>query len=145
MEPIVVGYIGIAVLVLLLFSGLHIGVVMGLLGFVGIVILNGWGGGLGVLRTTPYTTFASYDFSVIPLFVLMGEFCFHGDISGDLYASAHKFLGSLRGGLAMATIGACAAFAAVSGSSMATAATMATVALPEMREHHYDMGLATGT
>ena len=145
MEPIVVGYIGVGVLILLLFSGLHIGVVMGLLGFVGMIYLNGWAGGTGVLRTTPFTTWASYDFSVIPLFVLMGEFCFHGDISGDLYAAAHKFLGNLKGGLAMATIGACAAFAAVSGSSMATAATMSTVALPEMRRYKYDMSLATGT
>ena len=117
MEPIVVGYIGIAVLVLLLFTGMHIGTVMGLLGFVGMIYLNGWGGGLGVLKTTPYTTWAAYDFSVIPLFVLMGEFCFRGNISGDLYAAAHKILGGLRGGLAMATIGACAAFAAVSGSA----------------------------
>ncbi len=145
MEPIVVGYIGIGLLVILLFSGLHIGVVMGLLGFAGMVIVSGWSAGLGVLKTVPYSTFASYDFTVIPLFVLMGEFCFHGDISGDLYSAAHKFLGGLRGGLAMATIGACAAFAAVCGSSMATAATMSTVALPEMKKHNYDMGLATGT
>ncbi len=145
MQPIVVGYIGIGVLIILLFSGLHIGVVMGLIGFVGMIYLNGWLGGLGVLKTTPYTTFASYDFSVIPLFVLMGEFCFHGNISGDLYAVAHKFLGSLKGGLAMATIGACAAFAAVSGSSVATAATMTTVALPEMKKYSYDPSLATGS
>jgi C4-dicarboxylate transporter, DctM subunit len=145
MEPVTVGYIGIGVLVLLLFSGLHIGVVMGLLGFAGMVYLNGWAGGLGVLKTTPFSTWASYDFSIIPLFVLMGEFCFHGNISGDLYTTAHKFFGSLRGGLAMATVGACAAFAAVSGSSMATAATMSTVALPEMRKHKYDLSLATGT
>jgi C4-dicarboxylate transporter, DctM subunit len=145
MEPVMVGYIGIGVLIVLLFSGLHIGVVMGLLGFAGMVYLNGWAGGFGVLRTVPYSTFASYDFSVIPLFVLMGEFCYHGGISSDLYSAAHKMLGGLRGGLAMATVGACAAFASVSGSSMATAATMCTVALPEMRKQKYDMGLATGT
>lgn len=145
MEPVIVGYIGIGVLIVLLFSGLHIGVVMGMLGFAGMIYLNGWSGGLGILRVTPYSTWASYDFSIIPLFVLMGEFCFHGNISGDLYTTAHKFFGSLRGGLAMATVGACAAFAAVSGSSMATAATMSTVALPEMRKHNYDMSLATGT
>ena len=146
MEPVTVGYISVGILVLLLFSGLHIGVVMGLIGFFGMVYLSGWTAGLGALKTVPWATyFTSYDFSVIPLFVLMGEFCFHGDISGDLYSAAHKFLGGLKGGLAMATIGACAAFAAVSGSSMATAATMSTVALPEMRKHNYDMGLATGT
>ena len=121
MEPVTVGYIAVAILVVLLFSGLHIGVVMGLIGFFGMVYISGWDAGIGALKTVPWVTyFKSYDFSVIPMFVLMGEFCFHGDISGDLYAAAHKFLGSLRGGLAMATVGACAAFAAVSGSSMAT-------------------------
>jgi C4-dicarboxylate transporter, DctM subunit len=145
MTPIAVGYISVVLLIVLLFSGLHIGVVMGLLGFLGMSYLSGWSAGLGVLKTVPYTTWASYDFSVIPLFILMGEFCFHGDISGDMYTTAHKFLGSLKGGLAMATIGACALFAAVCGSSMATAATMSTVALPEMKKHHYDPALATGT
>ena len=145
MSPMIVGYIGIGVMLLLLVSGLHIGVVMGALGLAGMIYLSGWGGGLGVLGMTPYVTFASYDFSIIPLFILMGEFCFHGNISGDLYVTAHKFLGGLKGGLAMSTIGACAAFAAVSGSSLATAATMGTVALPEMRKYKYNMGLATGT
>ena len=109
------------------------------------IYLGGWKAGLGVLQTTPYVTWSSYDFSVVPLFILMGEFCFHGNISGDLYFAAYKIFGSLRGGLAIATVGACTAFAAVSGSSMATAATMATVALPEMKKYGYDPGLATGT
>jgi C4-dicarboxylate transporter, DctM subunit len=145
MEPITVGYIGVVVLIILLFSGMHIGVVMALIGFLGYSYLVGWAGGFEVLKSVPYSTFSTYEFTVIPLFVLMGEFCFHGDISGDLYAAAHRFLGNLKGGLAMATIGACAAFAAVSGSSMATAATMSTVALPEMRKRNYDLSLATGT
>ena len=145
MEPITVGYIGIGVLVVLLFSGLHIGVVMGLIGFLGMAYLSGWGAGLALFKTVPFTTFTDYDFSVIPLFVLMGEFCFHGNISGDLYQTAHALFGRLRGGLAIATIGACAAFAAVCGSGIATAATMTTVALPEMRRYKYDIGLATGT
>jgi C4-dicarboxylate transporter DctM subunit len=145
MEPITIGYIGVGVLIILLFSGMHIGVVMALIGFFGYSYIVGWVAGFEVLKSVPYTTFSTYEFTVIPLFVLMGEFCFHGDISGDLYAAAHKFLGGLRGGLAMATIGACAAFAAVSGSSMATAATMSTVALPEMRKHKYNLSLATGT
>lgn len=147
MEPTTVGFIGVGILILLLFSGLHIGVVMILIGFLGMAYLSGLPAGLGILKTVPFATFNTYayDFSVIPLFVLMGEFCYYGNISGDLYAAAHKIMGGLRGGLAMATIGACAAFAAVSGSSVATAATMTTVALPEMRKHKYDMGLATGT
>jgi len=108
-------------------------------------VLSGWSAGLGLLKTVPYSTYFSYDFSVVPLFILMGEFCFHGKISGDLFATTYKFLGGLRGGLAMATIGACAAFAAVSGSSVATAATMSTVVLPEMRKYKYNLSFATGT
>jgi C4-dicarboxylate transporter, DctM subunit len=144
MEPITIGYIGVGILIILLFSGMHIGVVMALIGFFGMCYLSGWQAGLGALKTVPYSTFSTYEFTVIPLFLLMGEFCFHGDISGDLYKAAHEFLGGLRGGLAMATVGACAAFAAVSGSSMATAATMSTVALPEMRKHKYNLSMATG-
>ncbi len=145
MESLTVGYLAIGILVLLLFTGMHVGVVMGLLGFAGMVYLNGWTGALGLLKTVPFSTFANYDFSVIPLFILMGEFCYRGNISSDLYNTAHKFFGGVRGGLAMATVGACAAFAAVSGSSMATAATMSTIALPEMRKHNYSLSLATGT
>jgi C4-dicarboxylate transporter, DctM subunit len=145
MEPITVGTIGVIVLILFLFSGLHIGIVMGLIGFLGIIFLAGWDAGLGVLTTVPYATWASFDLSVVPLFILMGEFCFQGNLSNELFASAYKWLGGLKGGLAMATIGACALFAAVSGSSVATAATMATVVLPEMKKYHYHDGLATGT
>ncbi len=145
MEPVIIGYIGIGVLILLLFSGLHIGITMGLIGFAGLAYLVGWEGALGILNTVPYSSWSSFDLSVVPLFILMGEFCFRGNLSKDLFASAYKFLGSLKGGLAMATIGACGAFAAVSGSSVATAATMATVVLPEMKKYRYNDGLATGT
>jgi len=145
MMEITVGYIGIMVLIILLFSGIHIGVIMGLVGFLGMGIVSGWKAAFGMLSTVPYITFANYNFSVAPLFILMGQLCFVSGISSDLYRTAHKFLGNLRGGLAVATVGACGAFAAVSGSSMATAATMATVALPEMRKYKYDPELATGT
>jgi tripartite ATP-independent transporter DctM subunit len=134
MEPVTVGYISVIALV-----------VMGVLGFVGIVILVGWDAGLTTLKTVPYSTWANFDFSVVPLFILMGEFCFYGKISDDLFNTANKFLGSLKGGLAMAAVGACAAFAAVSGSSVATAATMGTVVLPEMKKYSYDPALATGS
>jgi C4-dicarboxylate transporter DctM subunit len=145
MDSVTVGYIGVAALIVLLFSGIHIGVVMGFIGFGGLIYLLGWSPALSILQTGLFSAFADYDFTVIPLFILMGEFCFHGNISGDLYTTAHKFLGGLRGGLAMATIGACAAFAAVCGSGIATAATMTTVAMPEMRKYKYNDGLATGT
>jgi tripartite ATP-independent transporter DctM subunit len=145
MTPLAVGYIGIAVLVIMLFSGIHIAVVMGLIGFLGIVYLSGWEPALSVLGAVPYSAFGNVDLSVAPLFILMGSFCFHAGLSRDLFDTVHKWLGHFRGGLAMATVGACAGFAAVSGSSLATAATMGTVALPEMRRYKYDPALATGS
>ena len=144
MTPLVIGYLGIVVLLVILFCGVHIGIAMGVVGFLGMVFVNNWTAGLMVLKTVPYTTFSNYGLSVVPLFILMGIVCFHAGISKDLYESVHKWLGHLRGGLAMATVGACASFAAVSGSSLATAATMGTVALPEMKRYKYDPALATG-
>lgn len=144
MEPIIIGYIGTAILFILLFSGMPIGVVMGAVGFVGMVFLGGWAAGIGILGNVPYRTWSSYELSVAPLFILMGSFCFHAGVSRDLYKTVHDWLGHLPGGLAMATVSACAAFAAVSGSSVATAATMGTVALPEMKRYKYDPALATG-
>ena len=144
MTPLTVGYMGIGVLIVALFSGIHIGVVMGAVGFLGIAVISGWPSGLMVLKTVPYTTFANYSMSVVPLFILMGAICFYAGISKDLYRTVHKWLGHMRGGLAMASVGACAAFAAISGSSLATAATMGTVALPEMKRYKYDLSLASG-
>lgn len=144
MTSLTVGAIGIGVLFILLFSRMPIGLVMGLVGFVGFAYLVDFESALGILRIVPYTTFADYGLSVIPLFILMGEFCFFAGLSKDLYDTVHRWLGHMRGGLAMATVGACAGFAAVSGSSLATAATMSAVALPEMKRYKYDDRLATG-
>jgi hypothetical protein len=102
MTPIVVGYIAIGLMILLLFSGLHIGVVMVLLGFLGMAYLSGWEERLGVLKNVPYSSFASYEFSVIPC-LLMGEFCYHGN-SAAICTLRPQFLGSLESGLAMATV-----------------------------------------
>ncbi len=144
-SPLVIGYIGIFLLIILLFSGIHIGVVMGLVGFLGVTFISGLEGGLTILKTVPFTTFANYGMSVIPLFILMGSFCFYSGISKELYDCVHKWLGQLKGGLAMATIGACALFSAITGSSLATAATMGSVSLPEMKRYNYDPALATGS
>ena len=144
MTPLTIGIIGICLLLVLLFSRMPIGFVMGLVGFAGFAYLAGFDGGLGILRTVVYSTFADYNLSVIPLFILMGSFCYFAGLSKDLYDTVHSWLGQLRGGLAMATVGACAGFAAISGSSLATAATMGTVALPEMKRYKYDDRLATG-
>lgn len=144
MTPLEVGLIGIGVLLVVLFSRMPIGIVMAVIGFAGFAYLSGWDAALATLKTVPYSTFASYDLSVIPLFVLMGTLCFYAGLSKDLYSTVHKWIGHLPGGLAMATVGACAIFAAVSGSSVATAATLGTVALPEMKKYKYSDALATG-
>ncbi len=139
------GSVGIGVLLIILFSRMPIAFGMGLTGFLGFAYLVGVGPALGLLKTVPYSTFASHSLSVIPLFILMGAFAFSAGLSKDLYEAAYKVFGNLRGGLAMATVGACACFAAISGSSMATAATMGTVSLPEMKKYNYDPALATGS
>ena len=142
MDPLIVGLIGIAILIILLFSGLSIGMGMALVGFVGFAVIVGIGPALGLLKTVPYNTFAHYDLSVIPLFILMGSFALAAGMSEDLFNAVYKWVGHWRGGVAQATIVACACFAAVSGSSLATAATLGAVALPEMRKYKYDDALA---
>ncbi len=143
-SPLTAGMLGMCLLIVLLFSGIHIGTVMALVGFLGMAYIAGIGSGLSIMRTTPYSTLSSYDFSIVPLFILMGMFCFYSGLTRDLYFTMYRWLGHLPGGLAMATVGGCAGFAAVSGSSLATVATMGTVALPEMKRYKYDTRLATG-
>ena len=140
-----IGIIGIVILVILLFSQMPVGFVMGFLGFLGFSYVVNLEAGLSLLVRDVWDVFSSYGLTVIPLFVFMGQIAFHSGISRRLYDSAYVLLGHRRGGLAMATVGACAGFSAISGSTNATAATMATVTLPEMRRYNYDMSLATGT
>lgn len=144
MEPVVIGYISIAIMIALLFSGIPVGVSMGILSMAGMWWLSGPQAAFGLVQRVAYDTFGSYDFSVVPLFLLMGEFCFYAGISTDLFSAAYKWIGNLRGGLALATVGACAVFAAVSGSSIAATATFSTVAIPEMKKYNYDSSLACG-
>ncbi len=144
MSPMIVGIIGFIVIILLLLLNTPVAVAMGVVGVVGFGYLVGWSESLSILKTVPYLSLAAYGMSVIPLFLLMGSFCFYAGISQQLYHTVYKWLGQFRGGLAMATVGACASFAAVSGSSMATAGAMGTVALPEMKKYKYAASLATG-
>ncbi len=144
MSPLIIGVVGFILLVVLIFMRMPIAVAMGAIGVVGMAYILGPHAGLNLLKTAPYASIARYGFSVVPLFILMGNFCFHAGVSRDLYYTVNKWLGQFRGGLAMATVAACAGFAAVSGSSLATAATMGTVALPEMKKYKYDPALATG-
>ncbi len=145
MSPLLIGLIGIVILMALLLSGFPIGVSMGIVGVGGLWYMLGPDVGLSILKTAPYDAVAKYGFAVVPLFILMGSFCFQAGVSKNLYHAVNAWIGHLRGGLAMATVGACAGFAAVSGSSLATAATMGTVALPEMKKYKYDAALSTGS
>ncbi|MBW1797438.1 MAG: TRAP transporter large permease [Deltaproteobacteria bacterium] len=140
-----IGIIGIAILVILLFSNMPVGFVMAFVGLFGFSYVVNYSAGLSLLARDIWGVFSSYGLTVIPLFVFMGQIAFHAGISRRLYDSAYVLMGHRKGGLAMATVGACAGFAAISGSTNATAATMATVTLPEMKRYKYDMGLATGT
>lgn len=144
MDPFLIGVLGIAVLIVLLFSKMPIGAGMAIVGFLGFAAVVGFEPALGVIRTVPYTTFSEHSLSVIPLFLLMGAFAFNSGMSEDLFNAVYKWIGHFRGGVAMATIVACACFAAISGSSLATAATLGAIALPEMKKYKYDDGLATG-
>jgi C4-dicarboxylate transporter, DctM subunit len=144
MTPVTAGLLGFLLLIVLMFARIPVGFVMAIVGFLGFGLLSSWGASLNLLARDFFSVFGSYNLTVIPLFVLMGQIAFHTGISGRLFNAAHKFLGHLPGGLAIATIGACAGFSAICGSTSATAATMASVALPEMKKYRYDPALATG-
>jgi len=145
MSPLTIGIIGIAFLFLLFATGMPIAFVMTLIGWLGYIYLGSVDGGMHILGISFYAGGTSYTLSVIPLFVLMGQFASHAGLSREIYDAVQRWIGHKRGGLAMATVGACAGFAAISGSSVATAATMGTVALPEMKKYGYGTALATGT
>jgi tripartite ATP-independent transporter DctM subunit len=144
-DRIDVGILGIILLMLLLFSGMIIGPVMALIGYLGFAYLVNPDASLAILGTSPYTSASNQAMSTIPLFMLMGLLCFHSEISTDIYTTLRYWIGKLPGGLAMSTVGGCAGFAAVSGSSLATAVTMGTIALPEMRRYKYADSLACGS
>lgn len=144
MSPTVTGIIGIIALFLFIFSRMPVGFVMAIIGFIGFGTLVSFDASMNLIAKDIYSVFGSYNLTVIPLFVLMGQLAYHSGISKRLFDAAYKFIGHWPGGLAIATIGACAGFAAICGSTNATAATMAAVALPEMKRYNYKPELATG-
>ena len=144
MSPETTGIVGIAVLLFLFLLRMPVGFAMALVGVVGFAYLSGFESALALLAQDIYETFSAYTLSVIPMFILMGTFAFASGISERLYRTTHAWVGSLRGGLTIATVLACSGFAAISGSTAATAATMGKIALPEMRKYKYDNTLATG-
>ncbi|MEM1038028.1 MAG: TRAP transporter large permease [Pseudomonadota bacterium] len=134
-----------ALLMVLIFLRMPIGLAMLLCGIGGSVAVTGSTVPvLAQMKTMVFDTFSSYSLSIVPLFLLMGQFATRGGMSAALFKAAEAALGRLKGGVAMAAVGACAAFGAICGSSLATAATMGQVALPEMRKYGYSDALATG-
>lgn len=144
MTPTQIGILGSLVMLVLLLSSMPVAFAMAAVGLVGFAAIVSPQAALSMVTGDLYHTFSQYSLTVIPLFVFMGQMAFHAGISRRLFDAAYHWLGSLRGGLAMTTVGACTAFGAICGSSPATAATMASVALPEMRRYRYDMELGGG-
>ncbi len=144
MSPEAAGVGGIVLLLLLFLLRVPIAFAMMLVGAGGFAYLSGTGPALALLSQDIFDTFTSYPLSVIPMFILMGSFAYASGISQRLFATTYAWVGGLRGGLTIATVLACAGFAAICGSTAATAATMGKIALPEMKKYHYDDSLATG-
>jgi len=145
MSPVTLALLIFGVMLLLMALRTPIAVAMFCAGAVGYVLQAGWLPLASFLNTQAFARFASYDLSVIPLFILMGNFATQGGISRALFQFAAAVMSRFKGGLAMAAVMACAAFGAICGSSVATAATITQVALPEMRKHGYSGRLSTGT
>ncbi len=145
MSLAVIGIIGIVILLLILFLlGTPVGFAMGIVGFLGFCYVISVKAGLNMLGTVLWDTFSKYGLTVIPLFIFMGQIAFHSGVNEKLYKAAYKWVGHIKGGIAMATVMACSAFSAICGSNAATAATMSTVALPEMKKYGYNPKLSTG-
>ncbi|MDD4650018.1 MAG: TRAP transporter large permease [Desulfoplanes sp.] len=145
MSLTVLGLVGIGILLAMIFLlRIPVGFAMGIVGFCGFWAVLDVHAALGMLGDETWKVFSSYGLTVIPLFILMGQICFYSGLNERLYRTAYAWLGQVRGGVAMATVMACAGFAAISGSNTATAATMSSVALPQMKKYGYDSILSTG-
>ena len=139
--------VALAVMLLMCFLRVPIAIAMGLIGFLGVAYMRDWNWmvAFATAQTKIYETGRNYTLSVVPLFILMGSFVTRAGMSQELFRAAYSFIGHLRGGLAMATVMACAGFGAICGSSIATAATMAKVAYPSMKKLGYSDALSTGS
>ncbi len=145
MSPITLTLVIFGIMLVLMAVRVPIAVAMFAAGSAGYLMQTGWGPFSSFLNTQAFARFASYDLSVIPLFILMGHFATQGGISKALFQFAASVMRGFKGGLAMASVLACAAFGAICGSSVATAATITSVALPEMKRHGYSGRLSTAT
>jgi C4-dicarboxylate transporter DctM subunit len=144
MSPVQIGIIVIVGLIVVLFSGMPVAIVMALMGFVGFSFVVSPDAALSLLGKDIFGEASKYSLTVLPMFILMGQFAFFSGTGNRSFESAYKFLGRVRGGLALATTLACAVFAAVCGSTNAGAAAMGAITIPEMRKYKYHPSLATG-
>jgi C4-dicarboxylate transporter, DctM subunit len=144
LSNLALGLAGVAVLLVVLFLRVPIGVALALVGAAGYAAVDGWRKALTVIGSVPFELASAYSLSVVPLFILMGAVASRAGMSRELFSAANAIFSGWRGALTNATIGACAAFGSICGSSIATAATFSKVAIPEMRRHGYDAGLAAG-
>jgi tripartite ATP-independent transporter DctM subunit len=145
MTPFTFGIVGFLFLLLLFALRTPVAFSMALTGFLGFSYLISLPAGLTMVAMQITAVFSSYTYASVIMFIWMGNIAFHAGLSANLYKAAHAFVGHIRGGLAMATVVACALFGAICGSTLATAATFAAISLPEMKKHRYDDALATGT
>jgi len=144
MSEVTVGIIALLVLLLLFSTGIELGFAMALVGFVGFAYLNGFHAAINLLSRDVFDVITNYGYTVFPLFILMGQIGFNAGIAARLYDAAHRFIGHVPGGLAMATVIGATAFKTICGSSAATSATFAGVAIPEMDRYGYDRKLSSG-
>jgi len=144
MSEVTIGIVGLAAILLLFLTGIELGFAMAIIGFLGFGYIVSFSAASNLLAKDVFDVFSSYGFTVIPLFVLMGQVAFNAGIARRLFGASYKFIGHVPGGLAMATVAGATAFKAICGSSPATAATFAVVAVPEMDRYGYSKTLSTG-
>jgi len=144
MSEVTVGLIGLGAILFLFLTGIELGFAMLIIGFLGFGYLISWGAAFNLLAKDFFDVFNTYGFTVIPLFILMGQIAFNSGVAKRLFDAAYKFIGHVPGGLAMATVVGATAFKAICGSSPATAATFSLVAIPEMDRYGYSKKLSTG-
>jgi len=144
MNEVTIGIVGLAAILLLFLTGIELGFAMAIIGFLGFGYIVSFSAASNLLAKDIFDVFSSYGFTVIPLFVLMGQVAFNAGIARRLFNASYKFIGHIPGGLAIATVAGATAFKAICGSSPATAATFAVVAVPEMDRYGYSKKLSTG-
>jgi C4-dicarboxylate transporter DctM subunit len=139
-----IALLGVSGLLLLIFLRVPIAIALATAGLLGYAAIDGWSPALKMFGLVPYQLASAYSLSVIPLFILMGAVATRANMAAELFQASNAVFSGMRGALANATIGACALFGAICGSSIATAATFSKVAIPEMRRHGYEPAFAAG-